>query len=953
MWWGMVALLNGFVVLSLGLAGDRHIDRRMRISGLMSGTVGLMTVLSHPMPHPWVEPTALTMATAGFCLNWLRSQRIYLRQRENPALDPAAAFEANQSGRSSLRGFDLTGRVEMLDDGIEKLRLAVQASVGEPARIEYAANLVMALRGRYERLRNGDDLFEAIATAREVAAAESGREPRRGVLLSQLSCALRVRHDHFGDAADLDEALDTSREAVRVASRAHRGDHIACLGELSAVLRSRYERTQRTADLDEAIATLELVMATTQSGDRPYLRVVDLTTLCGLLVQRYRMTGQWADLDQALAVGRQAAQHMPADHRLYDTCLNNLALVLRVRYAHTPNTAELEEAIGLARTAVGNALADDPARAGHQLNLALAMHSRYRASHRPADLADALEPARDATTSPVADIPARVAAGIAWGDIAASAGEYAEAVVALETVIELLPRLAARELRRSDQEYRLGRWSGIAASAAACALAAGQPEKAVTLMEQGRGVLLARVLDARADLTALRRHHPGLAEEFEELRDALDDVHAPEPLLGTDEEPTIGVKGTWTGPVQDGAPVRGRDRDRQTRRALEARWDSLLERIRAQRGFSAFARGPELTGLLAAAQEGPIIFLNVSTYRSDAIILEPGGVRTVPLPAVTLRAVEEQVRKTVDAVRPEHLLDVDRQQRFAEVLTWLWDAVAEPVVEALGLHRSPQEGDLPRVWWVPTGPLALLPVHAAGYHDTRNHPDPKTLLDRVVSSYAPTVRALHGARARRPSRTAPRPLVVALPETPGAMPLSGALAEADAVRSLFTGARVLSSREAVAERVLAELPRSAWAHFACHAVTDPDAPSRGRLLLHDHQRRSFSVADISRLRLPNAELAYVSSCSTAQPGHRLFDEAIHLASSFQLAGFRQVVATLWLLQDRVGVEFATRIYRHLAASGTSRGAVDAATAVHRATCTARDRYPNFPALWAGHVHVGS
>ncbi len=44
----------------------------------------------------------------------------------------------------------------------------------------------------------------------------------------------------------------------------------------------------------------------------------------------------------------------------------------------------------------------------------------------------------------------------------------------------------------------------------------------------------------------------------------------------------------------------------------------------------------------------------------------------------------------------------------------------------------------------------MLPVHAAGYHRTHHG---ATVLDRVVSSYSPTVRALSYARGR--TRTTP------------------------------------------------------------------------------------------------------------------------------------------------------------------------------------------------------
>jgi hypothetical protein len=52
---------------------------------------------------------------------------------------------------------------------------------------------------------------------------------------------------------------------------------------------------------------------------------------------------------------------------------------------------------------------------------------------------------------------------------------------------------------------------------------------------------------------------------------------------------------------------------------------------------------PGLDELLPAAQEGPIITVNVSAYRSDAIILTPQGVQVVPLPDLTPEAVVEQV----------------------------------------------------------------------------------------------------------------------------------------------------------------------------------------------------------------------------------------------------------------------------------------------------------------------
>jgi CHAT domain-containing protein len=134
-------------------------------------------------------------------------------------------------------------------------------------------------------------------------------------------------------------------------------------------------------------------------------------------------------------------------------------------------------------------------------------------------------------------------------------------------------------------------------------------------------------------------------------------------------------------------------------------------------------------------------------------------------------------------------------------------------------------------------------------------------------------------------------------------------------------------------------------HFACHGVVDRDVPSRGRLLLHDHEKRPLTAADIAALDLTGATLAYLSSCASARTGPRHADEAIHLASACQLAGFPDVIATLWRIPDRVAREFAGDAYAEL-------GSAPAAHVVHAATLRARAKYPNLPGLWSAYVHMG-
>ena len=110
------------------------------------------------------------------------------------------------------------------------------------------------------------------------------------------------------------------------------------------------------------------------------------------------------------------------------------------------------------------------------------------------------------------------------------------------------------------------------------------------------------------------------------------------------------------------------------------------------------------------------------------------------------------------------------------------------------------------------------------------------------------------------------------------------------------------------------------------------------------------MVDVARLRLDGAGLAFLSACSTARPGGRLADEAIHLASAFQLAGYRSVVATLWPVGDQHAVDLAADIYTTLTATGEG----DVAGAVHAAARRMRRRWgPEMPSVWASHIHAGT
>jgi hypothetical protein len=98
------------------------------------------------------------------------------------------------------------------------------------------------------------------------------------------------------------------------------------------------------------------------------------------------------------------------------------------------------------------------------------------------------------------------------------------------------------------------------------------------------------------------------------------------------------------------------------------------------------------------------------------------------------------------------------------------------------------------------GLLGLLPLHAAGYHTEQPPPGQarRTVIDRVVSSYAPTVRALRYAR-QEPGGDTPShgPLIVAMLSTPGVPEVLHYVSEVAMLRNQLPSPVLLAERDVV------------------------------------------------------------------------------------------------------------------------------------------------------------
>ncbi|MET9736065.1 CHAT domain-containing protein [Streptomyces sp. NPDC006458] len=368
--------------------------------------------------------------------------------------------------------------------------------------------------------------------------------------------------------------------------------------------------------------------------------------------------------------------------------------------------------------------------------------------------------------------------------------------------------------------------------------------------------------------------------------------------------------------------------------------------------------GYDLDALRRDAEDGPLVLLNPIDRGCEAILVCRDGVeaRELPVTEEVARSIHlklvEGLQRSEDAGWQEEnkKTQLVAQAQVAEALALVWQNVTRPVLEALGLHRPDAAGASRRIWWIPAGALALLPLHSAlPRPQDGDAPEHERLgaLGLVTSSYASSLSMLRAARAGRTAPPAP-PGILAVAGAPG---LVDAEEEARSIAAEFPQSLALVNHAATRARVLRELSGYPWAHFACHAISQTFSSSScmGELLVHDHNRTPLTGLDIAQLHLPGAELAFLSACETATPEGFNTNEAFHLASAFHLAGYRQVISTLWPVESFAAKEMALAFYAEVRATHGR----PAAECIQAATLRLRGKYPNLPLLWAGHTHSGA
>lgn len=443
----------------------------------------------------------------------------------------------------------------------------------------------------------------------------------------------------------------------------------------------------------------------------------------------------------------------------------------------------------------------------------------------------------------------------------------------------------------TGRQAELGETSDIVSDAAYCLAKLGQLLVAVTILEQGRARTLAEAL-AR-DRTVLEQVQPDDRRTFVAIRDRIVRLQA--------EARRLSASDPFPKPLSGRTYVALSDELRQACTEL----DAVIAHIQS---YLPYFMQQEIlhTDIVHIAQKlnAPLVYLVATSQGSMALVVSP-TVETLLVWADDLN---------IDDIN-SLLYDTETEQRYLHgivggalealrhvlpyTLTKLAQLLMGPVVERL------HELDCTTAYLIPTGKLALFPLHAT------------VLAGKIIWAYAPSARALAASYDILPSN--PPQTFLAIVDPKRDLPFTEL--EVALIRPKFstqeglvlTGstASLTATQTALAGQMANSSPT--YLHFACHGVFNPVVPLESSLILTGEDRLTLSDL-LDKLRLQDVRLAVLSACQTAVTDFRHApDEAIGLPAGFLQAGVPGVVSTLWEINDLSTMVLMERFYaRHLA-----------------------------------------
>ncbi|KAG1730554.1 CHAT domain-containing protein [Suillus paluster] len=757
-------------------------------------------------------------------------------------------------GHARFRKYMRSQHTSQLNRSVNNFQWVLdQCPVGHPDRAAALTNLAWARLQGY--IRNDlPDIDSTTALLRDALALRPQGHPDHPLSLYHLTVVLAWRHQDQKTTTAIRECAQLYHELGTYFCNITAGDKL-----VDYVIQACNNLPRDTSD--EGIQLRRIVLEHCPRGCICALLDMNIviyhwTTLSERPPRPFpRQHSNIDDINRAISLYREALT-------LLSTWASN--------YMHELDTSEdLDEAINLFRESLRLRQLDHPER--HT------PHSRLSKSHHTA---------------------------LRWVD-AAEDHEHESVVEAYHTCLDLFDNHVMTRssiISRRDAATAFYGAQSLPVDAASCTIRRNDLQRAVELVEQGRGQQWSLASRLRTPLEDLASASPPLAHSLSELSST------------------------------DSAAA---DRAAIEYRRLTKEWDAAVAEVHSIQGFSRFLLPPSYEELQAAAQ------LWASHHPQCQQILL--GAAPCSLPISHSRVSRDAARITLPW-RYGWQLDMgptEPRKDLRALLRQVWEQIMLPIIDVLKHDLELQ--DRSRIWLCPTAAFTSIPLHAANpfrKNSNRSGMEP-SLEDLYICSYTPTLSALIRSRQMMKMR-AETPCFVAIGQSqPGAgqgKMLAAVDSELELVHKLtppnakFT---TLSGDDATRAGALDALRRNTWVHLACHGKQDHQQPYHSRFSMRDEP---LTLLDIMENDTPHAEFAFLSACHTAVGDEKTPDEVIHLAAGLQFSGFKSVIGTLWAVDDAVTKHVVEAFYENM----FKEGVIDctrAASSLNYATDTVKKIIP--------------
>ncbi|KZV65988.1 hypothetical protein PENSPDRAFT_756016 [Peniophora sp. CONT] len=694
-------------------------------------------------------------------------EAIWLRRRVaelTPDDHPDKPQWLQNLGSSLIRRSGRTGEFEDIEQALWLCRRAVELTPDDhpdmPSRFD---DLGHSLCTRFERTGELEDLEQCIWMLRRAVELTPDGHPNKLTGLNNQGNSLCTRFERTGELEDLEQGIWMLRRAVELTPDGHPGKPSG-LTNLGTSLSQRFIRRRNYEGIEEAVWCSRRASELT-ADDHPEKPVM-LLNLSQDLLSRFKQTRGLADVEEAISAGHRAIELSPEGHLHLSTYHYALALGLVDRYKHSGDIDDINKAISLYKKATELVPDSDTRLSNVLLNLASAQSLLFMCTHAQTDFDAAVESIITSTLHPSASPSdrfesAKFCARMLF--VNPSFSTMDSLLSAHQRVISTLPEIVWLGYdihRRYEESSQLGE---LVTAAVSSAIAAGSLAQAVEWLEAGRALIWTQVSSLRMPLDELRAYRPNLADELQSVQARIQ---------SSAYSAFTSVGETFGGIVRLTANTAA-----DSHRGLVIKYDKLMKDIRACPGFEDFLRPKRFESLIFSLSHlsGPVVFINVHSSRCDALILCPGGaITSVVLPDLSSNNAAGLHRLWLSRLvehmsRERSFVPAERMHGYFNPFTivlerlWLW--VVFPVLVALDLTVFTTDGHLPHITWCPTGPLAYLPLHAAGIYKDKFGP---RVFDFVVSSYTPSLTALlRSCEGVAKCCSTPELLLVTQPATPG------------------------------------------------------------------------------------------------------------------------------------------------------------------------------------------